>query len=64
MDDEQGAFRRGPYKYVRGAQKEELLFHLPSDPGEKIDIARELPGTLEELKTAHARTAQQFRGAH
>ena len=64
MDDEQGAFRRGPYKYVRGAKKEELLFHLPSDPGEKIDIARESPGTLEELKTAHARTAQQVRAAH
>ena len=36
------------------------MFHLPSDPGEKIDIAREF-GTLE-LKTAHARTAWAARG--
>ncbi|PYV20095.1 MAG: hypothetical protein DMG07_00155 [Acidobacteria bacterium] len=64
MDDGSGALRRGAYKYVRGGKGEDLLFHLASDPGEKVNLASELTDTLAELKAAYARTTQQFRGAH
>jgi arylsulfatase A-like enzyme len=58
LSDEGGAFRRGAYKYVRNLKGEELLFHLASDPGEKLDLAGELPEKLGELKGAHARIAR------
>ena len=44
--------------------KGDPLFDLASDPGEKCDLAHEPPSMLEELKAAHARTAQQRRAAH
>ncbi len=47
------AFIRGPWKYVRYKKDGEMLFHLPSDPGEKWNLAKEKPGVLAELKAAH-----------
>ena len=48
-----GALRRGPWKYVTGGGGREMLFHLPDDPGEKVNVARRQSGLLAELRTRH-----------
>jgi arylsulfatase A-like enzyme len=52
------AFLRWPWKYVRYKKEGEMLFHLPSDPGEKWNLAKEEPGRLLEFKTAHSSVAR------
>ncbi|MEW6304368.1 MAG: sulfatase-like hydrolase/transferase [Verrucomicrobiota bacterium] len=54
------AFIRGPWKYVRFKREGEMLFHLPSDPGEKWNLAKEHPAIFTELKSAHTSLATKL----
>jgi len=55
------ALVRGPWKYVRAKPNGDMLFHLPSDPGERWNLATESPDLLSELKAAHGRIAAGLR---
>ncbi len=47
------AVRRGPWKYLKTG-KDELLFDIPNDPGERADLAAYQPEKLVQLRTAFA----------
>ena len=41
--------RQGPWKYLRTG-KDELLFDIPNDPGERADLAAYQPEKLAQLR--------------
>jgi arylsulfatase A-like enzyme len=45
------AVRRGAWKYLRTG-KDELLFDIPNDPGERADLAAYQPEKLAQLREA------------
>jgi arylsulfatase A-like enzyme len=51
---EQDAARQGAWKYLR-VERDQLLFDIPNDPGERADLAAYQPDKLAELR-------DQFRG--
>jgi hypothetical protein len=55
------ALVRGSWKYVRARPDGDMLFHLPSDPGERWNLATESPEVLSELKAAHGRITATLR---
>jgi arylsulfatase A-like enzyme len=46
---EEEAVRQGAWKYLRSG-KDELLFEIPKDPGERIDLAAHQPKKLRQLR--------------
>jgi arylsulfatase A-like enzyme len=56
---EQDAARRGRWKYLR-TDKEESLFSIPDDPGERADLADYDPRTLASLREEFRRWNNQM----
>ncbi len=67
--DDLGALRRGEYKLIweHDPAKDETkyrLFHLPSDPGEQIDLATKKPDVLEAMLRWRDRYRKDVQGFH
>jgi arylsulfatase A-like enzyme len=55
-----GAFRQGPWKYVRTRDGNEMLFNLDQDPYEQTNLAEVKPEMFADLKARHAAVVATF----
>ena len=60
QNDQEAAFRRGVWKYLRTKKGREMLYDLENDPTEKENLSAADRETLEELRKAHEKIAATF----